>query len=76
MWNAIVLKYQPKSSCEVGIHSDRLSIPQLKDESITAYWTHILSAIIHLEASGRPTSLTTIADIIKLKTLPLHATWT
>ena len=76
MWAAILLKYQLRSSCDVGIHSDRLTLPQRKDEPITSFWNSILSAVTHLEASGRPTSLTTLGDIVKLKTLPLHATWT
>ena len=73
MWNAILLKYQLKSICDIGTHTDRLALPQRKDESLSSYWSSINAAITHLAAAGRPTSLTTLADIIKLKTLTLHS---
>jgi hypothetical protein len=43
---------------------------------LTSFWNDVLAAVTHLEASGRPTGLTTLGDIVKLKTLPLHAVWT
>ncbi len=74
MWAAVLLKYHPLSSCDVEVHSDRLTLPQRKYEAITVFWNGILSAVTYLEASGRPTSLKNLGDIVKLKTLPLHAT--
>jgi len=75
MWNAITLKYQLHSSCDIGVHTDRLAVPQRKDESISSFWFTIQAVITHLASSVRRTTITNLADIIKLKTLPVHATW-
>ena len=74
MWNAITLKYQLHSSCDIGVHTDRLAVPRRKDESISSYWYNLQADITHLASSDRRTTITTLADIIKLKTLPVHAT--
>jgi hypothetical protein len=35
-----------------------------------------MSAVTHLEASGRPTNLTSIGGIVELETLPVYAVGT
>jgi hypothetical protein len=47
-----------------------------KDEPLTTFWNDVFAAVTHLEASDRPTNLTTLGDIVKQKTLPLHDIWT
>jgi hypothetical protein len=65
------------SKCEVGVHYDRVSIPQRKDESVTTYLTNILlTAITYLDASSRLANVASIDDTNKLRTLPIHATRT
>ncbi len=76
MWNAITLKYKLQRSCNIGVHTDRLAIPQRKDESLSSYWSAIQAATTHLAIACRRTNITSLANIIKLKTLPIHATWT
>jgi hypothetical protein len=56
MFKGIILKYQLLSSCDIGVHTDRLCVPQRKDESLSSYWISILAARTHLAASGRPIS--------------------
>jgi hypothetical protein len=75
MYKCIILKYQLQGSCDIGVLIDRLCVPHKKDESLSAYWTSIRAARTYLAASGRPNPLTSLGDIIKLKTLPIHATW-
>jgi len=73
MWAVTNLRYQLQGSCDVGVHSDRFTLAQRKDEPLTTFWNDVLAAVTYLEAPGRPT---TLGDIVKVKTPPLHAVWT
>ena len=76
MWAVTKLRYKLQGSCDVGVHLHSLTLAQRKDEPLTTFWNDVLAVVTPLEASGRPTGLTTLGDIVKLKTLPLHTVWT
>jgi len=69
-------KYKLQNNSYIGVHLDRLTVPQQKDESITVYWTNILASITNLAVVSRDVNLTPLGNIGKLKTLPIHPMWT
>jgi len=73
MRDAIPLKYKFKGRCDVGLHSDRLTLTQQKNGLITTFLNTALPSDTRMKASNGPTRMTTLGDIVILKTMPVPA---
>ena len=71
-----------ESTCEMQLSSRTnyivvaTSASTRKGESLSSYLSNIQADITHLTAQVRRTTITTLADIIKLKNIFIHAIWT